>query len=317
MKNFIKRTAVISALTLSTLNSAEAAMKKNVTFESHNQTLVGDLFLPDDYKAGQKLPGVVVTGAWTTVKEQMPSTYAVQLADQGYAALVFDFRGWGESEGEIKYLEDPKRKTEDINAAVNYLITRSEVDPDKVAGLGICASAGYMSDAAASNSNIKSLALVAPWLHNREIVNNVYGGEESVNGLIKVAHDAQNSNEPVYLEAASLTNDHAVMYQAPYYTETDRGLIPEYDNKFNAASWSGWLNYDALKTAKEMHKPALLVSSNAAALPQGAEQYAKEAGENVELKVLENITQFDFYDQPDAVETSSQAVIQHFQKTLK
>ena len=54
-----------------------------------------------------------------------------------------------------------------------------------------------------------------------------------------------------YLEAASLTNDKAVMYQAPYYTETDRGLIPEYDSKFNVASWNGWLTYDALKTAEK------------------------------------------------------------------
>ena len=292
-------------------------MKKPVTFESHNQTLVGNLFLPDDYKEGDKLPGVVVTGAWTTVKEQMPTTYASALADKGYAALVFDFRGWGQSEGAVKYLEDPARKTEDIHAAANFLVTLPEVDADKVAGLGICASAGYMSDAAASNSNIKSLALVAPWLHNAAIVDAVYGGEEGVNGLITAAKDAEASQEPVYLEAASLTNENAVMYQAPYYTEEERGLIPEYDNKFNVASWDGWLTYDALKTADVQDKPALLVHSEAAAIPQGAKEYAERGGDNVDLIMLDDVTQFDFYDQPEAVNTSSDAVAEHFKKTLK
>lgn len=318
MKKLLTTTAVIGAFTLTTLSNAEeAAMKKQVTFESHNQTLVGNLFLPDDYKEGDKLPGVVVTGAWTTVKEQMPTTYATELADKGYATLVFDFRGWGESEDSIMYLEEPKRKTEDIHAAADYLVTRPEVDGDKVAGLGICASAGYMSDAAASNPNIKSLALVAPWLHNAEIVNAVYGGEESVNGLIAAAKDAENADEPVYLEAASLTNENVVMYQAPYYTEENRGLIPEYDNKFNVASWEGWLTYDALKTAENMDKPALLVHSEAAAIPQGAKEYAERAGDNVQLIMLDDVTQFDFYDQPEAVKTSSDAVAKHFADTLK
>ena len=309
--------AMIGALTLTTFNTGEAAMKKHVTFQSQNQTLVGNLFLPDSYQEGDKLPAVVVTGAWTTVKEQMPTTYAAQLADEGYAALVFDFRGWGESDDAIKYLEDPARKTQDIHAAVNFLATRLEVDATKIAGLGICASAGYMSDAAASNPNIKSLALVAPWLHNATIVDAVYGGKEGVNALLSVAKDAQKADAPVYLEAASVTNDKAVMYQVPYYTEENRGLIREYDNKFNVASWQGWLTYDAVKTADIQEKPALLVHSEAAAIPQGAKEYAKRAGDNVEFIMLDNITQFDFYDQPEAVNASTKAVAEHFQKTLQ
>ena len=292
-------------------------MQKDVTFESQNETLVGTLFLPNTYQDGDRLPGVVVTGAWTTVKEQMPSTYATQLAHRGYAALVFDFRGWGESQGSITFLEDPKRKTEDIHAAVNYLMTQPEVDSTNLAGLGICASAGYMSDAASSNPNIKSLALVAPWLHDKEIVNTVYGGEENVNNLIEMAGNAAKEPNSVIVEAASTTNKQAVMYQVPYYIETDRGLIPEYDNKFNVASWQGWLTYDALETADIQTKPTVLIHSEAAAIPQGAKEYAKRAGDNATLIMLDNVTQFDFYDQTEAVTTASDLVAKHFAKTLK
>ncbi len=293
-------------------------MQKSVTFESQGETLVGTLFLPDNYQEGQKLPGVVVTGAWTTVKEQMSSTYATELADRGYAALVFDFRGWGASKVEdgTQYLESPQRKTEDINAATNYLVTRPEVDSARVAGLGICASAGYVSDAAAQNSNIQSFALVAPWLHDAEIVEATYGGAESVSDLIETSRQAASAAEPTILEAASTTNENAVMFQAPYYTESDRGLIPEYDNKFNAASWEGWLTYDAIQTARTLQKPALLVHSEAAAIPQGAKRYAEEGGENVELILFDGATQFDFYDSPEVVDASVDAVVKHFEETL-
>ena len=314
MKTFLATTAI--AVTLIS-NSAEAAMKKRVTFESAGQTLVGDLYLPDSFNEGDKLPGVVVTGAWTTVKEQMAGTYAAELADRGFAALAFDFRGWGQSHDIIQFLENPVRKTEDINAAVDYLATRPEIDSARIAGLGVCASAGYMSDAALQNTNIKSIALVAPWLHDEEIVKAVYGGERGVSGLIEIGRNAEQADEPVILEAASMTNKNAVMYQAPYYTESDRGLIPEYDNKFNAASWEGWLTYDAIQTADRLEKPTLLVHSDAAAIPQGAKEYARRMGGNATAIWLPDITQFDFYDRPDAVETSAKAVSAHFERTLE
>ncbi len=292
-------------------------MKEPVSFEHAGQTLAGDLYLPDDYQTGDRLPGVIVTGAWTTVKEQMAGTYAAELADRGYAALAFDFRGWGASPDTIQFLENPQRKTDDIRAAAAYLATRPEVDGDRVAGLGVCASAGYMSDAALDNPNIKSVALVAPWLHDAEIVNAVYGGAEGVAALIEASREAEQAASPVILEAASLTNEDAVMYQAPYYTDPDTGLIPEYDNKFNAASWEGWLTYDAIAAADNSDQPTLLVHSDAAAIPQGAKAYAERMGDNATTLWLDDVTQFDFYHQPDAVEASSNAVAEHFERTLK
>lgn len=311
----------LSLFLFMTVTDSEAAKVKKVTFASQGRELVGNLYLPDGYEQDQKLPGVVVTGAWTTVKEQMAGTYAKELANRGYAALAFDFRGWGESEDDIKYLEDPERKTEDINAAVNYLASRPEVNGSQIAGLGICASSGYMSDAALQNSNIQSLALVAPWLHNAEIVDAVYGGKQGVATLIQTGREAQNkyeaSGEPTILEAASVTNENAVMFKAPYYTEADRGGIKEYDNKFNAASWEPWLSYDAIQTSDKLKKPTLIVHSESAAIPQGAKEYANRMGNRVEVIWLDNVTQFDFYDDPEAVKTSSDAVDNHFKKSLK
>lgn len=61
-----------------------------VTFQSEGETLVGNLYLPANYKQGDKLPTVIVTGAWMTIKEQMPATYAKKLAEQRFAAFAFE-----------------------------------------------------------------------------------------------------------------------------------------------------------------------------------------------------------------------------------
>ncbi|MGK7950601.1 MAG: alpha/beta hydrolase [Xenococcaceae cyanobacterium] len=320
MKNLLLTTATVATLQLSLANDAEAARVKEVNFESNNQNLVSDLYLPDDYQEGDKLPGVVVTGAWTTVKEQMPATYAEELADRGYAVLAFDFRNWGESEGKERQLENPTNKTQDIIAAANYLTTRPEIDSNKIAGLGICASAGYMADAAVQSEDIKAIALVAPWLHDRAIVKEVYGGEEAVQSLIDISRKAEakyeKTGELSLIPAASMTDENALMYQVPYYTEPDRGMIPEYVNEFNLASWEGWLTYDAISTADDLTKPVKIVHSEAAAIPQGAKEfYSRLSGEKERLW-LENTTQFDFYDNPEAVATASDAVAEYFEQNL-
>ena len=320
MKNLLLATAAVVKLQLSLADDTEAAQVKQVNFESNNQNLVGNLYLPDDYQEGDKLPGVVVTGAWTTVKEQMPATYAEKMADRGYAVLAFDFRNWGESGGNERQLENPANKTQDIIAAANYLTTRPEVDENKIAGLGICASAGYMADAAVQSENIQAIALVAPWLHDRDIVNEVYGGEESVQSLIDTSRKAQTKYEATgelsLIPAASTTDENAVMYQAPYYTEPNRGMISEYVNEFNLASWEGWLTYDAIATADKLNKPVMIIHSEAAAIPQGAKEfYSRLSGEKDELW-LADITQFDFYDNPEVVATASNIVAEYFEKNL-
>ena len=320
MKNLLLATATVATLQLSLTNNAEAAQVKKVNFDSNNQNLVGNLYLPDDYQEGDKLPGLVVTGAWTTVKEQMPATYAESMAERGYAVLAFDFRNWGESGGNERQLENPANKTQDIIAAANYLTTRPEVDENKIAGLGICASAGYMADAAVQSEDIKALALVAPWLHNQTIVNEVYGGKESVQSLIDTSRKAQKKYEATgelsLVPAASETDKNAVMQQAPYYTDPERGAIPEYVNEFNLASWEGWLTYDAISTAERLNKPVAIIHSEEAAIPQGAKEfYNRLAGKKNQLW-LSNTTQFDFYDSPETVATVSNAVAEYFGETL-
>jgi hypothetical protein len=49
---------------------------ERVTFASHGEQIVGNLYLPEDLDPARPRPALVVTGAWMTVKEQMPARYA-------------------------------------------------------------------------------------------------------------------------------------------------------------------------------------------------------------------------------------------------
>jgi uncharacterized protein len=315
------KTATLSALLVAATSTTALAADiraERVTFTSGGETLVGTLYLPAGASATAPKDAIVVTGAWMTIKEQMAGTYARELAKRGFAALAFDFRSWGESSGTQRAMENPAMKIADIQAAVRYLDGRRDIAD--IGGLGICASAGYMVHAALNGQGPKAIALVAPWLHDGAIVEQVYGGRAAVDGLIAQSRQAQalfaRTGEQNLVPAAGPQGSNAVMAGVPYYTETDRGLIPQWENRFNIASWEGWLTFDALAPAARLQAPTKIIHSDAAAIPQGARSfYAQLTAPKAQLW-LDGIGQLDFYDRPEPVRQAADAAAAHFRASL-
>ncbi|CAN5619845.1 hypothetical protein BH24ACT15_BH24ACT15_03850 [soil metagenome] len=166
---------------------------ERVRFPSGTDILVGDLHRPVD--APDTGPAVVVTGSWTTVKEQMAGLYARRLAAEGLTALTFDFTGYGQSQGIIRDLEDPNQKAADINAAVGFLTTLDGVDAERIGAVAICASSGYTAVNAARDPRVASMALVAPRLHDPELVQPYYGGDDGVTTRIQAGQAARAAYE--------------------------------------------------------------------------------------------------------------------------
>jgi uncharacterized protein len=293
-----------------------------VTFQSEGETLVGNLYLPANYKPGDKLPTAIVTGAWMTIKEQMPGLYAQKLADRGFAAFAFDFRSWGESGGKLRSFESPTVKIADIKNAVSFLQTVDAVDSNRIAGLGICASAGYMVVATAEDSRIKSLVTVAPWIHDPQIVEAVYGGKATVEKLIATGKAAQakfkQTGKSDSVLATSKTDKTAVMFgDVDYYQNPKRGAIPQWSNQFALASWSEWLTFNPMPIASQIKVPTLFIHSEKAAIPDGARQFfAAIPGKNKQMNWLPDRTQLDFYDQDKTVNESVTLISDRLKSTL-
>ena len=289
---------------------------RTVTFENEGAALSGTLYLPPA-APGEPLPVVVVTGAWTSVQEQMPRVYAREMVERGFAAFTFDFRGWGKSgdlANQVRYKEDPRAKISDIRAAIRFVSTLPEVDASRINGLGICASSGYMVDAASGNPLVNRVGLVAPWLQNDELVRTVYGGAEGVAGLIAVSRAAEAKGDEIIPAAGPEGAEGVLMPIGGYYHDPGRGAIPEYDNKWNQASWEGWLTYRPADNPQRLDKPLAVVHSEAAAIPEGVKSFLDGFAGEATMKWLEEVTQFDFYDNPEDVRRAADVVAEHFTK---
>ncbi|NUS74110.1 MAG: alpha/beta fold hydrolase [Corynebacteriales bacterium] len=293
---------------------------EKVTFASGDVSLIGNLYLPENATQSSPAPGVAVAGTWTSVKELMANRYAQRLAERGIAALSFDFTGFGESEGEPRDVESPARKIADIHHAVTFLTEHPAIDQNKVGALGICAAAMYMADNTSNDPRVKSLALVAPWLHDAAICQDAYGGAEAVASRIKTATQSrthyEETGEVDYVPVVSATDPTAAMpFEIDFYLNPERGGIPAWPNRFALMSWSDWLTYDAIALAPQINQPTLLVHSEEAAIPEGAHRFY--AGLTGPKSIFwTQGTQFDFYDQEPQVTIASDTAAAHFHRTL-
>jgi dipeptidyl aminopeptidase/acylaminoacyl peptidase len=111
-------------------------MEQPVEFISSGLKIAGVLHLPTGASPGQKRPGIVVLHGFGSNKNGGISLAAAKLfSSLGYVTLRFDMRGCGESEGprgRVICLE----QVEDAKAAIGFLASRAEVDPERIGLMG-------------------------------------------------------------------------------------------------------------------------------------------------------------------------------------
>ena len=84
-----------------------------------------------------------------------PQKHARILARHGYGVLLFDRRGEGESEGDRNMFGWGGDK--DILAAIAFLKTRPDVDPARIAGMGLSVGAELMLETAAGRGELAAV----------------------------------------------------------------------------------------------------------------------------------------------------------------
>lgn len=131
-------------------------VQEPVSFYSEGDEVIGTLFLPDDRRKDERRAAVVLAPGYIAVKEWVYGQ-ARELCREGYIALAFDYRG---GPGESRYrgaanppgvvILFPDAAVWDVRSAVRYLLTRDEVNADRIGLLGSSAGGAYVIAAAAA-----------------------------------------------------------------------------------------------------------------------------------------------------------------------
>ena len=301
-----------------TVAANEITVRK-VQFLSQGTKVVGNLYIPANIKAPQA--SVVVVGPQSSVKEQVSQVYARQLAAQGFVALTFDHRTFGESGGAPRQFENPQMKVEDIHSAVTFLRALPEVKPDAVALMGICSGGGYSAKAAAMDSSINALVTVAGFYHDPQVMRQWLG--ENYEARLNMGRQARIKYEKTgqvdYMTNVDPKNLNVAMpgHEAYDYYGTQRGLRSGWVNRSAVMFFEPFLQFNAIDAGRDIKAPTLVIHSDTALVPDGARRFFQSIPTNQKnLHWMSTENHIAFYDQQEVVEEAAVKATAWLKQTL-
>lgn len=281
---------------------------EKVTFRNrYGITLVADMYIPKN--AGGKLAAIAVSGPFGAVKEQSSGLYAQTLAERGFLTIAFDPSYTGESGGQPRYVASPDINTEDFSAAVDFLSTRDDVDPERIGILGICGWGGMALNAAAMDTRIK--ATVTSTMYDMSRVNaNGYFDAMDADQRYELRRqlnaqrtlDAKNGTYELAGGVVDPLPDDAPQFVKDYYAyyKTPRGYHKRSlnsNNGWNKTSSLSFINMSLLVYSDEIRNAVLMIHGEKAHSRYFSEDaFKKLKGDNKELLIIPGASHVDLYD---------------------
>jgi fermentation-respiration switch protein FrsA (DUF1100 family) len=133
----------------------------------------GWLYTPDEGEG--PFPAIVMAGGWCYVKELVQPYYAEMFAKAGFAALLFDYRNFGSSDGDRRQHIDPNMQVEDYKNAISKLETLDEIDADRIGAWGLSYSGGHVLIVGATDPRVKCIASQIPVVDGYRNMRRVHG----------------------------------------------------------------------------------------------------------------------------------------------
>lgn len=241
--------------------------REDVEFTSEGEIVRGWLYRPEG--TSEDVPAVVLAGGWCYVRELVMPYYAESFAEAGIAALVFDYRNLGVSDGEPRQHLDPWAQIRDYENALSFLERCDGIDSTRLGAWGISYSGGHVLILGAIDPRVKVIVSQIPVVDGYRNMRRVHGtmGYRRLWGAILEDRAAryEDPEKRRYLPHASTTPD--VELSAWPFPETrttfealQQTEAPLYQNSSTMESVDLLLNYSVEPFARRIYDiPTMMI----------------------------------------------------------
>ncbi|MGK8503517.1 alpha/beta hydrolase [Nocardia asiatica] len=136
-----------------------AFMRTEVSFDVAGVRCAGRLFLP---AGSAQVPCVVLCHGFSGTMDRL-FDYAERFSAAGFAALVFDYRSFGESAGEPRQVPGIAGQLDDIRAAVTFARGHERIDADRILLWGNSLGGAHAVSVAADDPRIGAVVAQIPF----------------------------------------------------------------------------------------------------------------------------------------------------------
>ncbi|MCP2358414.1 alpha-beta hydrolase superfamily lysophospholipase [Nonomuraea thailandensis] len=134
-------------------------MRSKVSFTADGVRCAGCLYLPAD---SGPAPCVVLCHGFSETMDRL-FDHGERFAAEGFAALVFDHRGFDESDGEPRQVPDIGGQLADVRAALAFAREDERADPGKVLLWGNSLGGAHVTTVAADGPRIAAVVAQIPF----------------------------------------------------------------------------------------------------------------------------------------------------------
>ncbi|MBI9077249.1 MAG: alpha/beta fold hydrolase [Desulfatibacillum sp.] len=259
-------------------------------FRSQNVTCDGEFMLPQGV---ENPPVVILAHGFCGEKAFKLYDYAQVFAERGIAAFLFDYRGFGKSQGAPRHHVSPKKHIQDWKAAIEHVRKSGKVNPHKIALWGSSFSGGHVLKVAAEDRAVRAVVSQVPFVDGFDSLS-ISGPQFLLKSLKAISRDLwakMTMGDPIYIPAIGQPGTLAALNQ-PGNLDEFLAIMPEdteWENKVTARSLLEASNYRPGFAAAELACPAffVLAEKDNLCLYASTKRFAKSAiyGEILSLPV--------------------------------
>lgn len=283
-------------------------MKKNVEFYSEGSLVKGILYLPGNLEENEKVPAILLCHGFAGVKELLLPNYAEEFCKNGFITLTFDYRGFGESEGERGKLS-PQAQVNDIRNAITFLQSLPGVEPGKLGLWGTSFGGANAITTAGVDKRIKCLSIQLAFGDGERVITGNLSKEEKEklkSTLMKVWSKAvtQNKNMQVPIHRV-LTDEQSIEF---YNKTVDKH--PELNIKIPFLTIKETMEYKPEIYLDSIQIPLLIIAAEKDKVnpKEESEILYQKANEPKELHIIKGATHYEVYEGEFFMEVAAKQV---------
>lgn len=211
-----------------------------------------------------------MAGGWCYVKELRQPQYAKEFVARGFAALVFDYRRLGASDGEPRQHLLPWDQIEDYKNAITYLEGRTDIDADRIGAWGISYSGGHVLILGAVDPRVKVVVSTVPVIDGYENMWRVHGSErfrKLQDAIVEDRRQRFESGRHTYIPMSGTpSGPHDELVTWPFdevktvFEELKATQAPSHEHRNTIESVEKLMEYDVTPYARRLvNKPVMMI----------------------------------------------------------
>jgi len=202
-------------------------------------------------------PVIILCHGFCGIRGILLPDFAEAFVRAGFATLTFDYRGFGDSEGERGRLV-PARQIDDIVSVIDWAKQHPALDADRIGLWGTSFGGCHVFGAAVNNPDVKCIVSQLAFADGAEIVTGSLEAAEKaafIATLEKMDQKRQSSGKEMFVAITRVLNDE----ESKTFFEENRQQHPKMDIKIPFLTVRETLLYRPADNAAKVSCPTLVV----------------------------------------------------------